>query len=697
MSVAVGTQAGMAQCPNCLTQRMVQKDSTTNETVCMECNAVVEENRIVSDITFSETAAGKAIVTGQYVAGDQAGALGNSLYGVQSGESRRQTTEKAKFRLERIGRKLEIPEHIIDGGLRYFRIGLEKNFVKGRKSQHVLSACLYLSCRLNKTDHMLMDFSELLHVNVFNIGATYLQLVRCLKIDQLPVVDPTVFIQKFTAKLQFGLDGSRRVVNDAKLLVQRMGKDWLHQGRRPAGVAAACILLAARMNNFRRSKAEIVQVAKVAEETLQRRLDEFRNTPAGTLTIQDFRATNVASAADPPSFTRHRELERRMAEKKAQEEEQLARGEETEDIYLDKELEKLARELDEDDGETLELTHDVEDVLKIPQLQDAYKEMESWQAKKEAERKQARENKERKSRNNRDRGHDTEKEMDQDDEEEADVDEGEVISENEEDQIAEQFIAGQAGLSKQSRVSESNTSETGASGLASDKSGSMPDLFVASVKSAHKEELASQESNDGTQDTENESTQGTTQDTHTDTQSLRAKYTSSTNLNGQNSMGRAERYLLEFRKKRATRLAREASLRSSSGSRNADDSDAGSSDQEGEHEEDMDGSLSDIDDDEIESVLLTEHEIEIKTRVWMSINREYLIDQERKRLRQEADIASGVTKPSRKKRRTRTKKEPISSESAEASTVKMMKQRAQSKKINYAKFAEIFGTPKKQE
>ena len=358
----------------------------------------------MSEVSFSETSGGKAVVTGQYINHDQTGVLGNSLYGMQSAESRHQTIEKARRRLEQIGHALQIPEHVVESALRHFRSALTNNFVKGRKSQHVLCACLYLACRQSRTDHMLMDFAEAINVNVFYIGATYLQLIRNQKIRELPIVDPTVYIQRFASKLRFGNDMGRRVVNDARLLVQRMSKDWLQQGRRPAGVAAACILLAARMNNFRRSKAEIVQVAKIAEETLQRRLDEFKKTSAGSLSIKDFRNTNIESSADPPSFTRHREQERLEAERIRTRQEQMHELQEKqrelaakmasqqvideqayndesgnlpfpEDPYLSSEMLELAKHLDMEDGSEIVFTNDVNDILNDEELADAAQQL----------------------------------------------------------------------------------------------------------------------------------------------------------------------------------------------------------------------------------------------------------------------------------------------------------------------------------
>ena len=63
------------------------------------------------------------------------------------------------------------------------------------------------------------------------------------------------------------------------------------------------------MNNFRRSVEEIVQVVKIADTTLKKRLDEFKATPSGSLTLADFRNVWLEEEMDPPAFTKGREKE----------------------------------------------------------------------------------------------------------------------------------------------------------------------------------------------------------------------------------------------------------------------------------------------------------------------------------------------------------------------------------------------------
>jgi transcription factor IIIB 90 kDa subunit len=208
-----------------------------------------------------------------------------------------------------------------------YTLAVEHKFTKGRKSMNVVAVCLYVACRQKETrNYMLIDFSDLLQVcetfslsffdlftlhfqkvNVFELGHTYLQLVQTLNL-RLPLVDPSHYISRFSALLEFG-DETHKVATDAVRLVQRFDRDWMTRGRRPAGICGAALLLAARMNNFRRSVEEIVQVVKIADTTLKKRLEEFKATPSGALTLADFRNVWLEDEMDPPAFTKGKEKE----------------------------------------------------------------------------------------------------------------------------------------------------------------------------------------------------------------------------------------------------------------------------------------------------------------------------------------------------------------------------------------------------
>ena len=63
------------------------------------------------------------------------------------------------------------------------------------------------------------------------------------------------------------------------------------------------------MNNFRRSVEEIVQVVKIADSTLRKRVEEFRRTGSAELSVADFRSVWLEEEMDPPAYIKGREKE----------------------------------------------------------------------------------------------------------------------------------------------------------------------------------------------------------------------------------------------------------------------------------------------------------------------------------------------------------------------------------------------------
>ncbi|KAG1826262.1 cyclin-like protein [Suillus subaureus] len=303
----------MTVCTDC-GGTVIEYDAAAGNGFCVKCGTVVEENTIVSEVTFGETSAGAAMVQGSYVGQGSTHARMSGPFGNRgSNESREQTIANASRKIQNFAGALRLSEVVCLAATRLYTLAVEHKFTKGRKSNNVAAVCLYVACRQKETrNYMLIDFSDLLQVNVFELGHIYLQLVQILNL-KLPLVDPSHYISRFAALLEFG-EETHKVATDAVRLVQRFDRDWVTRGRRPAGICGAALLLAARMNNFRRSVEEIVQVVKIADTTLKKRLDEFKKTPSGALTLADFRTVWLDEEMDPPAFTKGKEKEEKERE-----------------------------------------------------------------------------------------------------------------------------------------------------------------------------------------------------------------------------------------------------------------------------------------------------------------------------------------------------------------------------------------------
>uniref|UniRef100_A0A672NZ44 Transcription factor IIIB 90 kDa subunit n=1 Tax=Sinocyclocheilus grahami TaxID=75366 RepID=A0A672NZ44_SINGR len=292
----------MRKCTNC-GGTDIDVDQARGDAVCMGCGSVLEDNIIVSEVTFVENSGGGSSAVGQFVAGDSSGnvpSLGGNFHTGVGRESRAATLQNAKRQINHLGHQLQMNQHGLDTAFNFYKMALCKHLTRGRKSSHVIAACLYLVCRTEGTPHMLLDLSDLLQVNVYVLGKTFLVLTRELCINA-PAIDPCLYIPRFAQMLEFG-EKSHEVSMTALRLLQRMKRDWMHTGRRPSGLCGAALLVAAHMHEFRRTIKEVISVVKVCEATLRKRLNEFEDTPTSELTIEEFMRVDLEQECDPPSY-----------------------------------------------------------------------------------------------------------------------------------------------------------------------------------------------------------------------------------------------------------------------------------------------------------------------------------------------------------------------------------------------------------
>jgi transcription factor IIIB subunit 2 len=324
-----------ASCPNpgCPAPHIVEDDG---QKVCSGCGTVISEANIVSEVTFGESASGAAIVQGTFVGADQSHGR-SSGPGFQRGsmESREITEQNGNRYIQQLSRTLNIPESATKAAGQVFKLAVGLNFIQGRRTRTVAAVSLYVACRRqNGNTVMLIDFADVLMINVFKLGRAYKALLDELRLGgnvfMMNPIDPESLIYRFAKQLEFG-SATMQVASEAVRIVQRMNRDWMTTGRRPAGICGAALILAARMNNFRRTVREVVYVVKVTEITINQRLNEFGSTESGDLTVDQFRSVQLENAHDPPSFTQAREgkkpkrgRKRKAAETAAEIEEDLS-------------------------------------------------------------------------------------------------------------------------------------------------------------------------------------------------------------------------------------------------------------------------------------------------------------------------------------------------------------------------------------
>lgn len=156
---------------------------------------------------------------------------------------------------------LHVNEQLVEETKRLFKLVQSKNGVQGRKTSHVIISCLYIMCRQNETGHLMIDFAEVLNINVFQLNKIYLKLIKLLHFE-IKKNDPSLYVPRFLKALKFDQDKEKEILEFVLKLLAKMRRNWLAKGRRPSGLIAACFYIACRCFNIQKSYKEISKILK---------------------------------------------------------------------------------------------------------------------------------------------------------------------------------------------------------------------------------------------------------------------------------------------------------------------------------------------------------------------------------------------------------------------------------------------------
>lgn len=256
---------------------------------------VQEENTIVSTLQFDSTTS-RTVLHGKMVN------VENTNIGTQFIDS----SYYIKNTLKGICLKLSLGGDHVDRAFRWYKLCLQYSLSKGKSILYTLSACVYITCRQESTPHLLIDFSSELRIDLFKIGKMFLNIRQLLGVD-IPLIDPSLYMHRFCSQLKFK---NKEILDFSMLLISRMKKDWILEGRRPNNSCGAALLISSRIFNEERTIAEIAQVVHASVSTINKRLEEIRNTESAELQIEQFKDAWLDAEEDPPIFKKAQQMER---------------------------------------------------------------------------------------------------------------------------------------------------------------------------------------------------------------------------------------------------------------------------------------------------------------------------------------------------------------------------------------------------
>ena len=279
-------------CQNCGSKEIMYQ-SEISSSICLECGRVLENiDEIINENPYSENLK-----------------IGNN-YNLLISNHLLNSDLKIKKIFQKLISSLNLPEYFLENAIKYYKCASNKNFAKGRSQILICSIILYTLCRINKTQHLLLDFSNVSKINIYKLGNHYLQFIKLFNIN-IDLIDPSLFLKRFINKLNLDLKSQKNVYDISLKIIQCMKKDWLIEGRNPLGICGASIYLSLSINDFKSDINFISKIVNIRKETIKKRINEFLNSRFSKFRKDEFLNLNLNLFNDvyPPSFIKNRFLD----------------------------------------------------------------------------------------------------------------------------------------------------------------------------------------------------------------------------------------------------------------------------------------------------------------------------------------------------------------------------------------------------
>ena len=276
-------------CQNCGSNKIIYQTELSSS-ICLECGTVIENyDQIINENPYSENKK-----------------IGNNFNLLISNHIIN-SDNKIKKLFQKLISNLNLPEYFLQNSIKYYKLSSNKNFTKGRSQILICCIILYTLCRLNNTQHLLIDFSDISKINIYKLGYHYLKFIKLFNI-KVNIIEPSLFLKRFINKLNLEIKIQKIILNTSLRIIQCMKKDWLIEGRNPCGICGATIYISLSINNIKFDLNTISNIVKISKETIKKRINEFSKSRFCKFTKEEFLNLNFNNIIEenPPSFIKNR-------------------------------------------------------------------------------------------------------------------------------------------------------------------------------------------------------------------------------------------------------------------------------------------------------------------------------------------------------------------------------------------------------
>jgi transcription initiation factor TFIIB len=192
----------------------------------------------------------------------------NSWINVQN--SSEKSLRRAFQKLDSLKDKLGLSDPIVEKSAYIFRKVHERQLVRGRTIDGMLSAAVYTACREMGAAITLKDIASASNLTQKDLSRNYRVLVFELDI-KVPIIDPMKCISKLSNKLGI----KEKAKKQAMHIMSEVIKREMSSGKIPMGLAASVLYLSCQISGEIISQANVAHAAGTTEVTIRNRFKDL--------------------------------------------------------------------------------------------------------------------------------------------------------------------------------------------------------------------------------------------------------------------------------------------------------------------------------------------------------------------------------------------------------------------------------------
>ena len=178
--------------------------------------------------------------------------------------------------LQRLQKRLGIPDIVADDALRIYTQTVKKKLTMGRSIDTLLAASIFCALRVHGIPRTIEEITVVAQIPKKKVIKSY----RLIYLEVLPNLNlkvqrftPDRYVDKFNDELHL----SMQCRNIAVKIIEDANKSGFNSaGKDPKGIASAAIYIASKICNENRTQKDISKLAQVTEVTLRMRVKDLQ-------------------------------------------------------------------------------------------------------------------------------------------------------------------------------------------------------------------------------------------------------------------------------------------------------------------------------------------------------------------------------------------------------------------------------------